>query len=421
MNFENSGIHPVSILLPTKEICPEQWACVACDQFTSQPEYWDKVEAYVGSSPSTLRIMLPEVWLSESERRTPVIDRTMEKYLADGVLVEAVHEGFVLVERTTASGCRTGLVCAVDLENYDYRKGTTPLIRPTEQTIASRLPARLEIRRNAPLELTHIMILVDDPEDTLFHPLREKKASLHPLYDFDLMMDGGHLNGWAVENEDEISGVLDAVNGLKEKDGDHPFVYAVGDGNHSLATAKAGWEEIRGTLTEEERKNHPARFALCEIVNIHDPALLFEPIHRIMKGIDHQEFRNCWKKWCDTNGQYLTSNAPNDAQRLTLISENTTESTALFGNVRTICCETVQEFLDAYLASHPMAEIDYIHGEEDVRKLCKETGCYGILLPAIDKHGFFDSIRKLGTLPRKTFSMGEAREKRYYMEARIIR
>ena len=418
MAFDRIGIRPAEILLPAPGVRPETWACIACDQYTSEPGYWEKAYAFAGDAPSAIRLILPEYNLKNSEALIPEIHRTMADYLSRGLLLPAVNPGFVLCERTIASGARLGLVCAVDLEQYSFENGSLPLVRPTEQTIASRLPPRLVIRRGAPVELTHIMILIDDPERTVLEPLREKKASLRKLYDFDLMMNGGHLAGWAVEGEDALAHVDRSLNALMDTKGEHPLLLAVGDGNHSLATAKAYWNEIREGLSEAERENHPARFALCEIVNIHDEALLFEPIHRVVTGTTRQALTADWKEYAAKRGMALGNGG--DGHAFTVVSADGEETVSVLSPEGAIPCETIQKFLDDFLSRHPEAEIDYIHGEGSVRALVKEAETVGFLLPEIDKERFFADVEKLGVLPRKTFSMGEADEKRFYMEAKRI-
>ncbi len=418
MLFENTALRPAEILLPNDQVAPETWACVACDQYTSEPEYWRKVAEIVGDRPSTLKLMLPECDLDQSAARVPKIHAAMAEALKNGLLQSAVKNGFVLCERTTESGTRLGLVGTVDLEDYDFAAGSLPLVRPTEQTIAARLPARLAIRRGAPVELTHILILVDDPGRTVLEPLQAKKASLRPLYDFDLMMGGGHLAGWAVESQADFEAIDSALNALRLSLGDHPMLLAVGDGNHSLATAKAYWNEVRETLTEAERQNHPARFALCEIENIHDEALLFEPIHRLLTGVSGEKLMRAWQDYAEARGMTLSSDG--EGHRFVMIAARGEKSVTVGRPEGAIPCETIQKFLDDYLASHPEAAIDYIHGEESLRTLAGREGCVGFLLPDIDKHTFFADVKKLGVLPRKTFSMGEAREKRYYMECKKI-
>ena len=418
MSFERIGIRPAQILLPAAGVKPETWACIACDQYTSEPEYWEKAFAVAGDAPSAIRLILPEYNLKNSESLIPQIHRTMADYLAQGLLTPAVNPGFILCERTIASGTRLGLVCAVDLEQYSFEKGSLPLIRPTEQTITDRLPPRLKIRRGAPVELTHIMILIDDPDRTVLEPLQAAKASLRKVYDFDLMMNGGHLAGWAVDSAEALAQVDQSLNALMDTKGENPLLLAVGDGNHSLATAKAYWNEIRESLTEAERENHPARYALCEIVNIHDEALLFEPIYRIVTGTTRAAVMADWKAYAEAKGMSLA--AEGSDHRFTVVSADGEETVAVLNPEGAIPCETIQKFLDSFLSRHPEAGIDFIHGEGSLRALAAKPETVGFLLPDIDKHSFFKDVEKLGVLPRKTFSMGEADEKRFYREAKRI-
>ncbi len=417
MSFDQTGIRPACILLPAPAVSRETWACIACDQYTSEPAYWRKTGEIVGDAPSALRLILPEVYLKESGERIPAIHNAMARYLEKGWLVPAVDPGFVLCERTVPSGTRLGLVCTVDLEQYSFEKGSLPLVRPTEQTIASRLPPRLVIRRGAPVELTHIMVLIDDPDRTVLEPLQAKKDSLRELYDFDLMMNGGHLRGWAVDRTEDLDHVDAALNALREKLGPDPLLLAVGDGNHSLATAKAYWNELKESLSEEERACHPARFALCEIVNIHDRALLFEPIHRVVTGTRPDVLLADWQAYAAGRGMSLVAA---EGHRFTVVSAEGDRTVTVGHPEGAIPCETIQKFLDDFLARHPEAEIDYIHGEQSLRTLAQAPGAVGFLLPEIDKKSFFSDVKKLGVLPRKTFSMGEADEKRFYMEAKAI-
>ena len=418
MSFDRIGIRPAQILLPSPDVNPETWACIACDQYTSEPAYWEKAYGFAGSAPSAIRLILPEYDLKNSAGRIPEIHRAMADYLDRRLLVPAVDPGFVLCERTVASGTRLGLICAVDLEQYSFEKGSLPLVRPTEQTITDRLPPRLRIRRGAPVELTHIMILIDDPERTVLEPLQSAKGSLRKLYDFDLMMGGGHLAGWALEGESWLGKVDRSMNALMDAKGDHPLLLAVGDGNHSLATAKAYWNEIRDSIPEESRACHPARFALCEIVNIHDDALLFEPIHRIVTGTDRKTIMEDWKRYAAGRGMELAGEGA--GHRFTVVSADGEQTVTVLHPEGAIPCETVQRFLDDFLSGNPEAGIDFIHGENSLRALAAEPGAVGFLLPEIDKRTFFSDVERLGVLPRKTFSMGEADEKRFYMEAKRI-
>ena len=405
-------ILPAEILLPREGVDPARWAVVACDQYTSQPDYWHAVEALVGSAPSTLKIVFPEVYLSEGEARIQRIQSEMRQYLADGTLVPAVTDGFVYLERTTPSGVRPGLVVRLDLEAYDFTPGADVPVRATEGTILSRIPPRVKIRTGAPLESPHVMVLLDDPDCTVIEPLGANKAALRPLYDFELMQGGGHLAGWAVEG-DATTGVLQALDALFARSGG--FLAAVGDGNHSLATARQCWLNLRDTLPEAARANHPARYALVELNNLHAPALVFEPIHRVLFGVDPLDVQERFADWCAGRGAALE-----DGAEITWVTGEGETGARILHAPNPLSVAVLQPFLDEYLAAHPGAEIDYIHGADVVRQLAQRRDALGILLTAIDKRALFPAIRQGGVLPRKTFSMGEAFEKRYYMECRRI-
>lgn len=418
MKYVGAGIVPADILLPRPDIHPTTWACVACDQYTSQPEYWAHVAQQVGDAPSSLKLMLPECYLSETDQRVPVIHRTMQAYLQSGILQQAVTDGFVLVERSTPSGARLGLVCAVDLEQYDFTAGAKPPVRPTEETIASRLPARLTIRCGAPIELSHILLLMDDPMQSVVEPLYELRSELPLLYDFPLMAGGGHLKGWAVRGEELKQKIYDAIMMLKRRQGEQPLLFAVGDGNHSLATAKAYWDEIKGSLSPAEQLTHPARYALAELENIHDDALIFEPIHRVLTNVDPYAVMQDWTLYCHERGMDLSEG---EAEQNVQVIYNGMEATAAIANADgALPVDTLQRYLDDYLRRHPEAAIDYIHGDDVVRQLCQKPDTMGFLLPPLDKSRFFPAIKALGVLPRKTFSMGHAHEKRFYMECKKI-
>ena len=403
-----NALSTAEILLPNPQVDLSRWAVVACDQFTAQPEYWHSVETIVGDAPSTLRMTLPEVWLGESDARIPRIHDAMARYLREGVLIPAVRDGFVLVERTTAAGVRPGLMVALDLDAYDYSTGSASLIRATEGTVIERVPPRARIRAGAPVELPHVMMLIDDPEGTVIEPLMARRDSLRPLYDFDLMLDGGHLRGWAVEGAD-AQGVFAAIDGLNARsDG---LLYAVGDGNHSLAAAKQCWMEVRRGLSPEEREVHPARYALVELVNLACPALVFEPVHRVLCNVQPEAVIGEYRDYLRANG---ASDAPGDD----LIAFDLSHEWRFASAQHPL--RLLQAFLDGYLAAHPEAEIDYIHGEDALRGLVNRPDAMGFMPRAFDKGELFDYIRRWGVLPRKTFSMGEATEKRYYLEARRI-
>lgn len=403
-----NALNTADILLPNPAVDLAKWAVVACDQFTAQPDYWNAVDAIVGEAPSALRLVLPEVWLQESDARIPGIRDAMNRYLADGTLVTAVKDGFILVERTTAAGVRPGLMVALDLDAYDYGAGTPGLIRATEGTVLERVPPRARVRAGAPVELPHVMMLIDDPADTVIGPLMGRRDALRGLYDFDLMQNGGHIRGWAVEGAD-ARGVFDAIDGLLQaSDG---LLYAVGDGNHSLAAAKQCWREIAATLTPEQRTGHPARYALVELVNLNCPALVFEPIHRLLTGVNPEALIADYRAFLAENGadegegDDLTAFDPGRVWRFKSSQHP---------------LRLLQRFLDGYLADHPGARIDYIHGDDALRQLVNRPDAMGFMPRAFDKSELFGYIRRWGVLPRKTFSMGEANEKRYYLEARRI-
>ena len=405
----DNALHTAKILLPRAGIDPEKWAVVACDQFTAQPEYWRKADALVGQAPSALRLILPEAWLVEGEARIPTIHAAMAKYLSDGTLETAVEDGFVLVERDTPAGARPGLVVALDLEAYDFNRGSKSLIRATEGTVLERVPPRARIRAGAPVELPHVMMLIDDPGMTVIEPLLQRRASLRPLYDFELMLGGGHLRGWAVEGAD-TRGVFDAIDALNAKaDG---LLYAVGDGNHSLAAARRCWLDLRDTLPAEARANHPARYALVELVNLACPALVFEPIHRALFGVNPSELMDAYRETLRADGAELGEGDD-------LVAFDAAGHTWRFKSEEHPLAR-LQAFLDRWLSAHSEARIDYIHGEAALRGLIDRPDALGLMPRPFDKSELFAAIRRHGVLPRKTFSMGEATEKRYYMEARGI-
>ena len=406
----NNALHTADILLPRPGVDLTKWAVVACDQFTAQPEYWERAEALVGEAPSALRLILPEAWLNESERRVPAIHRAMADYLDTGVLKTAVEDGFVLVERATAAGVRPGLMAALDLEQYDFTPGSDSLIRATEGTVLERVPPRARIRAGAPVELPHVMMLIDDPADTVIGPLAARREALRPLYDFELMLGGGHLRGWAVEGEN-TRGVFEAVDALNAKA--NGLLYAVGDGNHSLAAARQCWLDIRDTLPEDARENHPARFALAELVNLHCPALVFEPIHRLLTGVDPAALMAKYR-------ESLAADGADEGAGDDLTAFDGAGHTWGFRSAEHPLWR-LQRFIDGYLARHPQASVDYIHGEDALRELVgSRPDALGLMPRAFDKGELFDAVRRHGVLPRKTFSMGEATEKRYYLEARRI-
>lgn len=392
-------------LLPAKEQM-NLWPVVACDQYTAEPAYWEKADEIVGDAPSALRLILPEAFLQEDEGRIARIHQTMDDYLNKGVFARCLN-GMVLTERTTESGVRIGVVLTVDLEEYDYTWGSKPAIRPTEGTVTARIPPRLKVRNGAPVELSHVLLLIDDPACSVIEPLYENRDKLECLYDVELMQGGGHVRGWAIPEGSDTEQLKAALEKLEENLGTDMPLIAVGDGNHSLATAKAHWMNVREDLNEEERKTHPARFAMAEMENLHCQALVFEPIHRLVFNKTAEEVLKMLE------GARIAEDGKCDA---VIVGEKGDVKICFDKPLHPLPVGTVQTLLD----QHSGIEIDYIHGESSVRALVEAGKGTGILVPAMDKSLLFPAVAQGGVLPRKTFSMGEAHEKRYYMEARKI-
>ncbi len=410
------------ILLPNfDKVDGGRYSAVACDQFTSEPEYWHDAERVVGDSPSTLALILPEVYLKESAARVPIINDTMRRYL-DGIL--EIHENcMIYLERTQSDGAiRRGLVGKIDLMCYDYTKGAQSAVRATEGTVAERIPPRVAVRRDAVLELPHVMVLIDDPEKTVIEPIAAICEELPTLYDFDLMLGGGHVRGKKLVGEplvriDQALTSLVTPEKMRERYGEEypPLLFAVGDGNHSLASAKAAYEEIKAVIGEEAALEHPARYALVELVNLHDEALRFEPIYRVMFGVEPRVL-------LDELREYAASLCGKAEKQLVRCIGADTDETVVFDHpVGQLTVGTLQDFLDAYLSRHPEASVDYIHGEDSVRNLSARPDAVGFLFDGMQKNELFKAVICDGALPRKTFSMGHARDKRYYLEARRIK
>lgn len=431
--YENSvGVLVPEILLPPKGTDMYKWAVVACDQFTSQKEYWEEARRIIGDAPSTLDLILPEAWLGaqDEQERIARIKEKMQEYLHNGTLVKQ-PQGFVLVERTAAGNTRHGLVMALDLEKYDYSRGSGTLIRATEGTIVERIPPRLRIREGAAVELPHILVLIDDPEETVIEPLTAQAEKLPLLYDTDLMLGGGHISGRLVSGEKEIVGVLEALTALSDKAafekkyGSKPvLLFAMGDGNHSLATAKANWEKIKATLPEEQREDHPARYALIELNNVHDKGIVFEAIHRNVFGIPGEKLVEALlQKLREQNGgaEIGPEQAPAGGEKHVIPFYYGDKSGAFIVTEPAVqlAVGTLQNAIDAVLKELG-GEVDYIHGIDVVKELARKPDTTGFLLPDMEKSELFPTVVYDGALPRKTFSMGEAAEKRYYMEARLL-
>ena len=431
--LEDLGLRIPEILLP-KNIDLSTWSVIACDQYTQDKDYWKNVEEKAGNKPSTLNLILPEVYLGSPDKadRIKKIRQSMKEYLDTGVFADA-KKCFIYLERKTAFGrTRKGLVAQIDLETYEWKPFSKANIRATEATIVERIPPRMEIRKGAPLELPHIMLLVNDKDDLLVGANKPTDGRA-PIYDGDLMANGGHITGWALESKADIEGVEKALNLIAEKNASpdgSTFLFAVGDGNHSLATAKAVWDEYKKEHPED--KDSPVRYALIEIVNIYDTGLTFEPIHRVIFNIDNEALIKKLAEKLNGNIKAL-----DDADKVIkaakdswanfgffyLDSEGKQKNVLLETKIKELAVARLQPEIDAFLKElqdQSKAEIDYIHGTDEVLKLGSKENSLGILLPPIAKDSFFETINGRGPLPRKSFSMGEADEKRFYLECRRL-
>lgn len=430
-DWEKFGFHIPEIMLPREGTDYGKWAVVACDQYTSEPEYWEDAERIVGDAPSTLHLILPEIYLEKKgeDEKIAAIRENMKKYLQDGTL-RKMPKGCMLVHRTAEGRSRIGLVIATDLESYDFNKGSSSLTRATEGTVVERIPPRLRIRNGAPLELPHILILIDDPDKSVIEPLNN--VPQEKIYETDLMKNGGHISGSFIE-EKNLDGMKEALSALYdkavEKYGNGKVIFqAMGDGNHSLATAKTNWENLKKSLSPEEIENHPARYALCEIENIHDDGIVFEPIHRVIfskngnGGMDL--VRETVKLLDEQNGKaYLAldnDTPPASAFSIPYITREQSGLIIIENPSSKLEVGALQNALDVMVKERKSADIDYIHGTDSVRKLSLKDGNAGFMLPSMDKSLLFPAVAADGALPRKTFSMGEANEKRYYIECRYI-
>ena len=427
MEISNIGFNPTNILIPGN-VDMQKWSVVACDQYTSEPDYWSDVEAIVKDNPSTLRLILPEIYLEQEnvEKRIVDINNGMSKYLENNLFRE-YQNSFIYVQRTAANGkIRCGIMGAVDLESYDYRVGAQSLIRATEGTVLERIPPRVKVRINAPLELPHIMVLIDDAEKTVIEPLQNQKNSFEKIYDFDLMKDGGHIDGYLISTESasKISNALLCLANpqnfakrydLDEMDEKGVLLFAVGDGNHSLATAKECWERIKPDLSAEELEKHPARYALVELVNVHNEALEFEAIHRVVFDCEPQKVLD------DLLRFYPNSSLDGgDGQKIGFVFAEKSGVVTVPNPPSGLAVGTLQQFLDSYVEKNG-GKIDYIHGEDVVNNLSRKPHNIGFFLPVMGKSELFKTVISDGVLPRKTFSMGEAKEKRFYLECRKIK
>lgn len=408
---------PADILLPKTDDM-EKWAVIACDQFTSDQGYWERVRKNAEGAVSTIRLILPEAELgtAQEQAHTALIHETMERYMREDVFT-VYENSFVYVERTLENGSvRKGLVGMVDLDAYDYSTGAVSPIRATERTVTERIPPRQRVRRNAPIELPHILMLCDDHEKVLIEPIEAVRDTLPKLYDFDLMENGGHITGWLVSGEaaeafnarltDYTARIGEKYEGLRGV----PMVFAVGDGNHSLATAKSCYEELKAAHPGEDLSGHPARYALVELENIHDSAQVFEPIHRVVFRTDAKKLLGMLQETYCAEGGYPVQWFTGEESGTVYLDRARSE----------LAVGALQAFLDEYLQENP-GEIDYIHDDDALMTLAKQDGAIGFLLPAMEKSQLFRGVISDGILPRKTFSMGHSREKRYYLEGRKIK
>ncbi len=423
--YNNIAVAAPNIMLPNKDVDLSKWAVIACDQYTSEPEYWNEVKNEVGNNPSTLNITLPEVYLGieneeQHESRLASIKKNIADYMNSGIW-NVLDNGFIVLDRATSlHPSRKGLMVAVDLEQYSYEVGNKERIRATEGTVISRIPPRVKIRANSPVELPHIMLLIDDPEGLVIEKAWDEsiKSGAVPCYDTKLHGNSGSVKGYFIGDDSSIfEGIIEGFNKVLDKSADG-MLFAVGDGNHSLASAKAHWENIKATLTSEEEKNtHPARFALAEVVNIHDKGLDFEPIHRVVFGVSLDSFKDEATKLFGKEN--ISFDSAEGEENFIITDGNSKIAVALNNAPHSLAVGSVQILIDSMIKENSNISVDYIHGEDSVMKLSDDKNT-GILLPDISKNAFFATIEKDGVFPRKTFSMGEAFEKRFYLEAKKI-
>lgn len=409
------------ILLP-KGIDMKKWAVVACDQYTSEIDYWKDVENIVGEAPSTYKITLPEIYLDdEIENRIKKINLTMKEYLDSNLFTE-YKDAMIYVERTQSDGkVRCGIVGAIDLEEYDYHVGSNSQVRATEATVVERIPPRVEIRKDAFIELPHIMILIDDDKNTVIEPLKKSKADFEKVYDFELMKNGGKVAGYLLTDAAKtavdmaLNNLADLNNfNLKYKTNEKStLLYAMGDGNHSLATAKECYEKLKRENPNKDFSNHPARYALVEIVNLHSDALRFEAIHRIITEVDT-------KKLINKMNEVLKISDSGEGQKFIYVCNGEEKEVYITAKTSKLTVGSLQNFLDEYLKNNA-GKIDYIHGIDVLKNLAKERNSIGFILPDMSKSDLFPTVIEDGVLPRKTFSMGHAEDKRFYIEARKIK
>lgn len=399
------------ILIPKNEDM-HKWSVIACDQYTSEPEYWSTVNNIVGDSPSTLNLILPEIYLEEDDvsGRIDNIHSAMDKYISDGIFTE-YKNAMVYVERIQSNGIlRQGIVGAIDLEKYDFSKGSTSQVRATEATVIERIPPRIKVRQGATLELPHIMILIDDPKNTVIEPLAG--SDMQKIYDFELMQNGGSIKGYLLDEQAQEK-INSALCNLAGDMNDDVLLFAMGDGNHSLATAKEFYEQLKKSNPEQDFSNHPARYALVEIVNLYSDALKFEAIHRLVYDVDCNKLISKL-----TTALELSENNVSD-QYIIMFHNGKEKKLYINKKSSNLSVGSLQNFLDSYIKTNG-GKIDYIHGADTARNLAEKHNGISFILPDMDKLQLFPTVIKDGALPRKTFSMGHAEDKRFYIEARKI-
>ena len=418
--------YPADILLPDDGTDMTKWSVIACDQFTSEADYWKEVEEIAGDAPSTLRLILPEVYLETDEEpvRLRAVRTAMEDYLQRGILKE-YRDSMIYIERTDSGGrVRAGIIGAIDLMQYDYHQGSRSPVRASEGTIEGRIPPRLRVRENASLELPHIMLLLDDPAMRVIEKLTDQTGQMEMIYDFPLMMGGGSIRGWLLTRKMQAQ-VMEALGGLAmESPADDPMVFAVGDGNHSLATAKEYYEQLKAAHPHTDLSDHPARYALAEIVNLHSPALQFEPIHRIVTNVNTDDLFHHMVNKLGLVREDRDQAPHDDRQRLTVVLKGQEESMVITRPSSKLTVGSLQNFLDEYIRDRSETEdikVDYIHGRDNLKALTWRNGSMGFILPVMAKEDLFPTVKADGALPRKTFSMGHAEDKKYYIECRRIK
>lgn len=425
MNTHNTGVTVPEILIPDEKVQLKKWAVVACDQFAADRRYWADVQRLVGGAPSAYHIILPEAHLDDPDRAERIrdIQEVMGEYLQDGVL-QLLPAGFVLVERWIDGAPRKGLLAAFDLDEYDFDPEAHPLIRPTEQTLLDRLPPRMEIRRGAPVESPHALVLMDDREHSVIEPVYAQKDRLAKLYDFELMQGGGRIAGYFVNDPALTEQILAALNALPLRDG---MRFCVGDGNHSIATAKQIWEQTKPSLSEEERLTSPLRYCLAELINLYDPALTFRPIHRVLVKVNPAQALQYVVDALNRSGVEARliftrkrARPTGDANSISFQGRDSAGRIELTLPEGMMAADVLQPVLEKYEAQTPLCRLEYVHGDQTLEQMATQYDNIGFYMPALRKEDFFALVTERGVLPKKTFSLGEAHEKRYYLECRLL-